>query len=52
MPILTDDLREKQKIVNQYKIGHNKFKEGTPDHVIEWDKEIAEFYRKESEGVM
>lgn len=52
MPILTEDLKKKQKIVDQYKIKWGVFKEGTPEYVIEYDKEIQSFYDREMEGVM
>ncbi|MCR4651074.1 MAG: hypothetical protein K5662_04900 [Lachnospiraceae bacterium] len=52
MPILPDDLQKKQRIVYQYLIGCGVFKEGTPDYVLEYDKEIQDFYDKEMDGVM
>lgn len=51
MPILTEELKRKQKIVDQYKIKWGVFKEGTPDYVLQYDKEISDFYERESEGV-
>ena len=52
MPILTNELKKKLEIVKKYKTGWNTFKEGTPDFVIQYDKEITEFYERESKGVM
>lgn len=52
MPILTEDLQKKLNIVKQYKVRWGVFKEGTPDYVLEYDKEIQDFYDKEMDGVM
>ena len=52
MPILPKELEEKLRIVKQYKIKWDTFKEGTPDYVIQWDKEITDFYSTESKGEM
>ena len=52
MPILTEDLKKKLDMVNRYKIKWGVFKEGTPDYILQYDKEITEFYERESEGVM
>lgn len=52
MPILTEELKRKEEVVKRYKIKWGVFKEGTPDYVLEYDREIQEFYERESEGVM
>lgn len=52
MPILPEDLKRKQKIVDQYKIKWGVFKKGTPDYVLQYDKEITDFYDREMDGEM
>ena len=52
MPILPKELQEKQNIVDRYKIKSGVFKEGTPEYVMEYDREIQAFYDREMEGVM
>ncbi len=51
MPILPKELQEKLDIVEKW-MENGKFIDGTPDYVLEYDKEISDFYIKESEGVM
>lgn len=51
MPILPKELQEKLKIVEKW-MKNGQFIEGTPDYVLEFDREIGDFYTKESEGVM
>ena len=52
MPILTEDLKRKQNIVNQYKIKWGVFREDTPEYVLEYDREIQAFYSEEMDNVM
>lgn len=51
MPILPKELQEKLKIVEKW-MKNGKFIEETPEYVLEFDREIGDFYIKESEGVM
>ena len=51
MPILPEELQKKLEIVKKW-MKDGKFIDGTPEYVLEYDREIFEFYIKESEGVM
>ncbi len=51
MPILPEELQKKLEIVEKW-MKNGKFIDGTPEYVLEYDREIAEFYIKESEGAM
>lgn len=50
--IVPDEIKKKQRIVDQYEIGAGKFKENTPGYVLELHEEILKFYREETEGLM
>lgn len=51
MPILPEELQEKLNIVEKW-MKDGKFIDGTPEYVLEYDREIGDFYVKESEGMM
>ena len=45
------EIQEKQKQIEPYLIGAGKFKEGTPEYIIQLHEEVLDFYRRETNGV-
>ena len=48
--IAPEEIQKKERIVKPYMVGAGKFKNGTPDYIIEMHKEVLKFYIEETEG--